>query len=184
MAKRSKSERRADRAAKRSARHARKMERKAQRASKKDARRDDRAGRQAQRQEARSGRVSARQDARTDRTTARKAKGVAKVEAKSDAGYWSPEAVALRQGSLKAGIDTFGQVAGDAFAAMGGGGGEPDSIPSGSYGGGYDTGEDMNGDYEEDIPITEEPWFLPAVIAAGAGAIYVMTKDDKKKGRR
>ena len=59
--------------------------------------------------------------ARQQRVEARKAKGLAKIAAKSESGYWSPEGIEARQstlqGAISAGGDILGGILGDGGSA-------------------------------------------------------------------
>lgn len=167
--------RRDNRMAKKTTKQQSKQAKRNDKAQRQDARRDDKTQRQSQRQAAKGARIDSRQSAKSTRTTARKAKGLAKVLEKGDAGYWSPEAVGLRQATVQGGLDAAGELGSDIISAFGGGSGEPDYLEGGGGYGAADIEE------EDDTPITEEPWFLPAVIAAGAGAVYFMSQSKGKK---
>ncbi len=171
-----KAERQKRKAAKKAARRQYKLDKRAQKYANKDARRDDKLDRVKARQSGKSERVGTRQSEKTGRTEFRKAVGLERVTQKGQSGYWSPEAVASRQASVQAGIGALGELGSDLVGAFGGGEGEPDTAPISGGGGGSSEEEE-----EEEIPLTEKEWFIPAVIAAGAGAIYLMTQDKGKK---
>ena len=148
-----------------------KKTRREKRAEKKATSRAYRQTKKDKRRAARTERIDTRQAGKTSRQEFRSDAKKEKHIQKGESGYWSPEGIAERN-------KPFGEV-GDAIsnvaAAFGAGEGEPDVyIPT----------EDEPGEEEEEgIPLTEQPWFLPALIGGGVG-VYLLTKDDKKKGRK
>ncbi len=171
----SKADRRRRRDQRRANREDRRTGRRTQRASNRDARREDR-----------EDRISARGKNRTDRITARKSAKIARIDAKQASGYWSPEAVQARSAAFGGAVDDISDFGSDVLGAIGFGKGEPDqgdamSAPSAEdYTGANDPfGAQIGGQppYPEDeIPLTEQPWFMPAVGIAAVGAVYYMTQ--------
>ena len=111
----------ADRQARKAARRARKADKRAARQDKRSFRADTRLTRKSSRRDKRAERQAQRQDARSGRIDARKSVRMAKVQAKQDSGYWSPEAVEARQGTIGSLIETGGGILG---GILGGGAGE------------------------------------------------------------
>ena len=157
-----------------------KKTRREKRAEKKATSRAYRQTKKDKRRAARTERIDTRQSGKTSRQESRSAAKASAVESRSTAkqekhiqkgesGYWSPEGIEARN-------KPFGEVSdaiSDVAAAFGAGEGEPDVyIPT------KDEPEE-----EEEIPLTEKPWFLPALIGGSVG-VYLLTKDDKKKGRK
>jgi len=130
-----------DRLARKAARRARKQDKRSARQDKRSFRADTRQTKRSSRRDSRAERQSQRQEARGGRIDARKSVRLAKVTAKSDAGYWSPEAVEARQGTLGSLIETGGGILGGLLGGDMGGGYEDPAMDSG-YG---DYGLDMGG---------------------------------------
>ena len=139
------------------------------RAAKKAANRAYRQTKKDKRRVARTERIDTRQSGKTSRQEFKSDAKKEKHIQKGESGYWSPEGIEARN-------KPFGEVSdaiSDVAAAFGAGEGEPDVyIPT-----------DDEPEEEEEIPLTEKPWFLPALIGGGVG-VYLLTKDDKKKGRK
>ena len=154
-----------------------KDERRARRAAKKAARRQYKTDKKAARRDAKLARQGQRQASRTDRVATRQRSGDIKAQGKADSGYWSPQAVESRQQTVRGAFGAVEDLGSAAIAAFGGGDSEPEAgMSAGMGGGGYDSY-----DQTDEESITEKEWFIPAVIAAGAGAIYLMTQDKGAK---
>ena len=157
----------------RASRQQRRSNRRTQRASRRDARREDR-----------EDRIAARGANRTARITARKSARVARIGAKERSGFWTPEAVQARSAAFGGAVDDISAFGSDILGAVGFGKGEPDQdfamAPSAEdFRGAQDPyGANLGAQpaYEDEIPLTEQPWFLPAVGIAAVGAVYYMTQ--------
>lgn len=160
-----------------------KSDRRDAKAAKKKARRDYRADRrdqksqrQDQRQEGKAERREIRQEGKTSRTDLRTEARRDKIKYKGESGYWSPEGIEARQP-----WDALQELGSDVVAAFGGGSSEPESGYAPPYTEPTLPGQDDE-ELEEEVGITEQPWFLPA-LGVGAVGVYLMTRP-KAKGRK
>lgn len=174
----------------RARREARKAERRGRRSSRKEARGgtgyERRTSRKAARADKKQLRRDSRMQARQQRVEARKAKGLAKIAAKSESGYWSPEGIAARQETL-GGIVEMG---GDLLGGILGGGSEEQLWDDAGYSDAAAFESAYPDEYEAEmgelieLPEPEEemevPWAWVAV-AGGAGLVGVYMYSRRQK---
>jgi hypothetical protein len=184
-------ERRARRAARKASRRGRRSERKEARGGSSFQRKT---ARKLARAEKKQTRRDSRRAARQLRVDARKAKGIAKIAAKGESGYWSPEGIAARQETLGGLIETGGDVLG---GLLGGGAGDESSVAWDEAG--YSEAAAFEGAYPDeyademgeliDLPPPDEEMDIPWAWVAAAGGlglvgIYMFTQRSTTKGMK
>jgi len=146
-----------------------KARKKAARMAKKQARQAARQSRKSTRQKARQGRKQTRADRRTTVVGMRHATKQARIEQKGAAGFWSPEAVQARQGTIQAGLGTVGDLA-SAYTSTLTGGLSGDLFGAGAGGELVDFSEYMT---TQEKPI---PWIWIGGGAAVLGVLFLATR--------